>query len=149
MTTIVGDWRKKILVADSQYSDDDVGIKYHHDKVFEIDGEWFAGAGHQSDIEKVLHYLKNKLKRKPKLQNNNSFIWLRKNGLYNCDNSLDWEKTDTFIAIGSGAMAAEALLRHGLSAEEAVKGACDVDLYSSEPIKIYQLLDKDKTVIHT
>jgi ATP-dependent protease HslVU (ClpYQ) peptidase subunit len=83
------------------------------------------------------------------LQNNNSFIWLRKDGLYNCDNSLDWEKTDTFIAIGSGAMAAEALLRHGLSAEEAVKGACDVDLYSSEPIKIYQLLDKDKTVIHT
>ena len=36
MTTIVGDWSKKILVADSQFSDDDTGIKYFEDKIYPI-----------------------------------------------------------------------------------------------------------------
>ena len=38
MTTIVGDWLNKKLVADSQFSDDDAGIKYFEEKVFQIDG---------------------------------------------------------------------------------------------------------------
>jgi hypothetical protein len=43
------------------------------------------------------------------------------------------------MAIGSGSMAAEVCMRMGLSAEEAVKWACNVDSKSSEPIKIYNL----------
>ena len=31
MTTIVGDWINKIMVADSQFTDDDSGIKYFED----------------------------------------------------------------------------------------------------------------------
>ena len=60
-------------------------------------------------------------------------------GLFSTDNSLEWETVNTFLAIGTGAMAAEALLRKGFSAEEAVRGACDVDLASSEPIRLYEL----------
>ena len=60
-------------------------------------------------------------------------------GLFSSGQDLDFESVHTFMAIGTGAMAAEALLRHGLSAEKAVKGACDVDLLSSEPIKLYEL----------
>ena len=36
MTTIVGDWRRKIIVSDSQYSDDDTGLKYFENKVYKI-----------------------------------------------------------------------------------------------------------------
>jgi len=47
----------------------------------------------------------------------------------------------TFMAIGSGSMAAEVCMRMGLTAEEAVKWACNVDASSSEPIKTYPLPD--------
>jgi 20S proteasome alpha/beta subunit len=139
MTTIVGDWRHKILVSDTQYSDDDTGIKYNEDKVFPIEGGWFGGAGHKADIEKVYAWVQGKSKSKPKLKNTNSFLKLTKEGLFSCDSSLEWETVTTFIAIGSGAMAAEAMLRHGTTAEEAVLMACKVDLSSSEPIKVYEL----------
>lgn len=139
MTTIVGDWNKKIMVSDTQYSDDDTGIKYHEEKVFAIPDGWFGGAGHKSDIEKVLAWVRGETVKKPKIKNSNSFLMLTSKGLFSTDNSLDWETVNTFMAIGTGAMAAEALLRNGFSAEEAVKGACDVDLASSEPIKLYEL----------
>jgi 20S proteasome alpha/beta subunit len=141
MTTIVGDYRRKILVADSQYTDDEAGIKYQDEKVYPLaNGGWFAGAGHKSDIEKVLKWIKDgKGRGKPKVKNPNSFLMLTEAGLFSSDNSLEFETVKDFIAIGSGSMAAEALLRHGLTAEEAVKGACNIDLYSCEPIRVYKL----------
>jgi 20S proteasome alpha/beta subunit len=139
MTTIVGDWGRKVLVSDTQYSDDDTGIKYHEEKVFPIPDGWFGGAGHKSDIEKVLAWVRGEATKKPKIKNSNSFLMLTSKGLFSTDNTLEWETVNTFLAIGSGAMAAEALLRKGFSAEEAVQGACDVDLSSSEPIKLYEL----------
>ena len=60
-------------------------------------------------------------------------------GLFSCGDDLEWERVRTFMAIGSGAMAAEVCMRMGLSAEEAVKWACQVDLKSHEPIKTYKL----------
>jgi 20S proteasome alpha/beta subunit len=139
MTTIVGDWRQGIIVSDSQYSDDDSGLKYQAEKVYPIAGGFFGGAGHKSDIEKVLKWVKGEVKVKPKIKNQNSFIKMTFEGLYSCDNTLEWESVDDFIAIGTGAMAAEALLRSGFSAEEAVKVACSVDLYSCEPVKTYSI----------
>lgn len=141
MTTIVGDWRHKIMVSDSQYSDEDTGLKYQAEKVYPIQGGFFGGAGHKSDIEKVFKWLNGETKTKPKIKNQNSFIKMTSEGLYSSDNSLEWESVDDFIAIGTGAMAAEALLRSGLSAEESVKMACSVDLYSCEPVKTYTLGD--------
>jgi hypothetical protein len=87
----------------------------------------------------VLKYVEGKSRTKPKLKNENSFIWLKEDGLYNSDSKLEWETCKEYIAIGSGAMAAEALLRHGTTAEVAISGACSVDLYSHEPIRIYEL----------
>lgn len=148
MTTIVGDWRRKILVSDSQYSDTDVGIKYFHEKVYRIGDSWFGGAGHAADIEKVVAFLSGKVKKKPKLANDNSFVWLRPDGMFNTDSKLDWETCDSFIALGTGAMAAEALLRHGETAEVAVFGACSVDLYSCDPIIVYELGSDTGRIVH-
>jgi len=139
MTTIVGDWNNKILVADSQFSDDDTGIKYFEDKVIAIEGGYLGVAGNWVDGEKVAEYVNKKLKTKPKLKPDSSFLKLTEEGLFACGDDLEWERVRTFMAIGSGSMAAEVCMRMGLTAEEAIKWACNVDLKSHEPIKVYKL----------
>ena len=139
MTTIVGDWINKVLVSDSQFSDEDTGLKYFEDKILKIDGGWLGIAGNWSDGEKVVEYVNKKSKTKPKLKADSSFLKLTEEGLFACGDDLEWERVRTFMSIGSGAMAAEVCMRMGLSAEEAVKWACQVDLKSHEPIKTYKL----------
>ena len=139
MTTIVGDWINKVLVADSQFSDEDTGLKYFEDKILKIDGGWIGVAGNWSDGEKVVEYINKKSKNKPKLKADSSFLKLTEEGLFACGDDLEWERVRTFMSIGSGAMAAEVCMRMGLSAEESVKWACQVDLKSHEPIKTYKL----------
>jgi hypothetical protein len=139
MTTIVGDWLNKKLVADSQFSDDDSGIKYFEDKIIQIEGGYLGVAGNWVDGEKVAEYLNKKLKTKPKLKPDSSFLKLTEEGLFSCGDDLEWERVRTFMAIGSGSMAAEVCMRMGLTAEEAVKWACNVDLKSHEPVKTYKL----------
>ena len=62
MTTIVGDWINKIMVADSQFTDDDSGIKYFEDKIIAIDGGFLGVAGNWVDGEKVADFLSKKIK---------------------------------------------------------------------------------------
>jgi len=139
MTTIVGDWINKILVSDSQFSDEETGIKYYEDKILQIDGGWIGVAGNWSDAEVVIEYINKKSKVKPKLKPDSAFLKLTNEGLFVCGDDLEWERVRTFMAIGTGAMAAEVCMRMGLSAEESVKWACNVDLKSHEPIKSYKL----------
>jgi hypothetical protein len=146
MTTIIGDWGRKILVADSQFTDTDSGIKYFEDKVFAIDGGWLGVAGNYCDAEKVLDYINKKHKVKPKLKADSSFLKMTVDGLFACGDDLEWERVRTFMAIGSGAMAAEVCMRMGLEPQQAVKWACNVDMNSHEPIKIFAL-GKDQPVL--
>jgi hypothetical protein len=147
MTTIVGDSIRKVLVSDSQFSDDDAGIKYFEEKVFAIEGGWLGVAGNYCDAETVIEYLDKKSKVKPKLKADSSFLKLTKEGLFACGDDLEWERVRTFMAIGSGAMSAETCMRMGLVAEEAVKWACNVDLKSHEPVRTYSL-NSDKGIIY-
>jgi hypothetical protein len=139
MTTILGDWERKVLVADSQFSDTSTGIKYFEDKVFAIDGGWLGVAGNYVDAELVIDFLNKKGKIKPKLKTDSSFLKLTNEGLFACGDTLEWERVRTFMAIGSGTMAAEVCMRMGLTPEESVKWACNVDLMSHEPVKTYPL----------
>jgi hypothetical protein len=141
MTTIVGDWRRKVLVSDSQFTDSDTGIKYFEDKIFPVDGGFIGVAGNYCDAEKVIEYVNKKTKVKPKLKSDSSFLKLTKDGVFSCGDDLEWERVRTFMAIGSGSMAAEVCLRMGLTAEESVEWACNVDVNSSGPIKTYKLDD--------
>lgn len=149
MTTIVGDWRRKIMVSDSQFSDEDSGIKYFEEKIFPIEGGWLGVAGNYVDTEKVLEYLTKKSKNKPKLNSDSSFLKLTSDGLFSCGDDLEWERVRTFMSIGSGAMAAEVCMRMGETAEEAVVMACDVDLKSHEPIWVYSLTSNKGTQYET
>ena len=95
--------------------------------------------GGQKENKFGRQYVNKKTKTKPKLQADSSFLKLTKDGLFSCGDDLEWERVRTFMAIGSGAMAAEVCMRMRLTAEEAVKWACNVDSKSHEPIKAYQL----------
>jgi hypothetical protein len=139
MTTILGDWERKIIVSDSQFSDTSSGIKYFEEKVFPIEGGWLGIAGNYVDAEKVIEYLNKKGKVKPKLKPDSSFMKLTSEGLFVCGDDLEWERVRTFMAIGSGTMVAEVCMRMGLTPEESVKWACNVDLMSHEPIKTYAI----------
>ena len=119
----------------SQYTYESIG-KYGF-----VEGGWLGVAGNYCDAEKVLDYVNKKTKVKPKLKADSSFLKLTKDGLFSCGDDLEWERVRTFMAIGSGSMAAEVCMRMGLTAEEAVKWACNVDANSSEPIKTYRLTD--------
>ena len=114
-------------------------IKYFEDKVFAIDGGWIGVAGNYVDAEKVIEFLNKKSKVKPKLKSDSSFLKLTNEGLFSCGDDLEWERVRTFMAIGSGAMAAEVCMRMGLTPEDSVKWACNVDLMSHEPVKTYPL----------
>ena len=130
-----------MLVADSQFTDSDTGIKYFEDKIFPVEGGFIGVAGNYCDAEKVIEYVNKKTKVKPKLKSDSSFLKLTKEGLFSCGDDLEWERVRTFMAIGSGSMAAEVCLRMGLTAEEGVEWACNVDANSSGPIKTYKLDD--------
>ena len=143
MTTIVGDWGRKILVADSQFTDSDAGIKYFEEKVFAIDGGWLGVAGNYCDAEKVIDYLGKRSKAKPKLKADSSFLKLTQDGLFSCGDDLEWERVRTFMAIGSGAMAAEVCMRMGLEPQQAVAWACDVDVNSHDLTKLLDTLSSN------
>ena len=96
-------------------------------------------AGNWVDGEKVADFLSKKIKTKPKLKSDSSFLKLTNDGLFSCNSDLEWERVRSFMAIGSGSMAAEVCMRMGLTAQEAVKWACNVDSKSHEPIKTYEL----------
>ena len=149
MTTIVGDAKRNILVSDSQFTDTDTGIKYFDEKIVKIDGGWLGVAGNWSDCSKVVDYLNKKTKTKPKLKPDSSFIKLTAEGLFYCGDDLDWEESKSFMCIGSGAMAAEVCMRMGLTAEESIKWACNVDLGSHEPIRVYHLNSTEGTTYDT
>jgi len=146
MTTIVGDWRRKILVADTQISDDDSDTKtYNNDKVFKVPQGLLAGAGDFISIQQVVEWFKDGKKGKApviKDADDADFILLTTEGLYVAGKDLRFQSIPNYDALGSGTLAALAVMSLGHSAEEAVWAATQSDLYSGEPVKVYSL-DKE------
>jgi hypothetical protein len=143
MTTIIGDAKRKILVSDSQTSDDDSDTKaFNLPKVFKVPQGWLAGAGDMMSVQRVVEWFKDGKKGKPpviKIENDADFMLLSNDGLFVSGKDLEfWEHTDV-DAIGSGTAAALAVMSLGHTAEEACWAACQSDLYSGEPVKVYTL----------
>jgi hypothetical protein len=149
MTTIVGDWRRKILVADTQLSDDDSNTKtFGNDKVFVVPQGLLAGAGDFISIQQVVQYFKEGKKGKApviKDADDADFLLLTEEGLFVAGKDLRFQSLPKYDAIGSGTLAALAVLSLGHSAEEAVWAATQSDLYSGEPVKVYSLHNKPYT----
>lgn len=150
MTTIVGDWPRKLMVADSQVSDEDSNTKaFNQDKVFKVSQGWLGGAGDVRSIQQVVKWFHEGKKGKPpviKETEDADFMLLSDDGLYLSDRSLNFWQVNSYDAIGNGTAAALAVLALGHTAEEAVWAACQSELYSGEPVKVYSLDSKEPVI---
>ena len=147
MSTIVGDWQRKIIVTDSQVSDDDSDTKnFENEKVFKIPQGLLAGAGDFISIQIVVEYFKNDKKGKAPIikdADDADFMLLANDGLYVSGKDLRFQKVPTYEALGSGTMAVLSAMVLGHTAEEACWAATKSDLYSGGNVKVYSLNNKE------
>lgn len=147
MSTIVGDWQRKIIVTDSQVSDDDSDTKnFENEKVFRVPQGLLAGAGDFISIQIVVEYFKNDKKGKAPIikdADDADFMLLANDGLYVSGKDLRFQKVPTYEALGSGTMAVLSAMVLGHTAEEACWAATQSDLYSGGNVKVYSLNNKE------
>ena len=147
MSTIVGDWQRKIIVTDSQISDDDSDTKnFENEKVFRVPQGLLAGAGNFISIQIVVEYFKNDKKGKAPIikdADDADFMLLANDGLYVSGKDLRFQKVPTYEALGSGTMAVLSAMVLGHTAEEACWAATQSDLYSGGNVKVYSLNNKE------
>ena len=147
MSTIVGDWQRKIIVTDSQVSDDDSDTKnFENEKVFRVPQGLLAGAGNFISIQIVVEYFKNDKKGKAPIikdADDADFMLLANDGLYVSGKDLRFQKVPTYEALGSGTMAVLSAMVLGHTAEEACWAATQSDLYSGGNVKVYSLNNKE------
>ena len=153
MSTIIGDWRRKIIVTDSQVSDDDSDTKnFENEKVFRVPQGLLAGAGDYISIQEVVHYFMEGKKGKPPIikdVDDADFMLLTHEGLFVSGKDLRFQRIQTYDALGSGTLAVLAVMTLGHTAEEACWAACRSDLYSGGDVKVYSLdSDKPKIYVH-
>ena len=152
MSTIIGDWRRKIIVTDSQVSDDDSDTKnFENEKVFRVPQGLLAGAGDYISIQEVVQYFMEGKKGKPPIikdVDDADFMLLTHDGLFVSGKDLRFQRIQTYDALGSGTLAVLAVMTLGHTAEEACWAACRSDLYSGGDVKVYSL-DSDKPKIYT
>lgn len=150
MSTVIGDAKRKIIVADSQISDDDSNTKqFGIDKVFYVPQGLLAGAGDFVSIQQVVDYFSDGKKGKAPIikdSDDADFMLLTHEGLFVSGKDLRFQKIQTYDALGTGTSAALAVMALGHSAEEACWATCQSDLYSGGDIKIYSLGSNEPTI---
>jgi hypothetical protein len=150
MTTIVGDPKRKIIVSDSQVSDDDSDTKsIDNEKVFRVPQGWLAGAGDVTSIQEVVKYfIEGKKGKAPVIKDADDadFMLLTEEGIFVAGKDLRFWQIQTPDALGSGTLAALAVMTLGHTAEEACWAACQSDLYSGGDIKVYSFENKQPTL---
>jgi hypothetical protein len=140
MTTIVGDARAGVMVADSMTSWG--GRWWKSVKLVRVDGGILGCSGDAPDIDKLVEwYRAGKPKRKPKIDCNG--LILRPTGLYAIDSYCQETLIDQgFFAIGSGGDAALGALLAGASPLRAAEIAAEVDTSTDGPFTAWRL-DED------
>ena len=150
MTTIIGDAKRKIIVYDSQYSDDDSDSKsINNEKVFRIPQGWLAGAGDVTSIQEVVRYFKDGKRGKAPIikdADDADFMLLTEEGVFISGKDLRFSEIFTYDALGSGTLAALAVMSLGHTAEEACWASCQSDLYSGGDVKVYSFENKQPVI---
>ena len=150
MTTIVGDAKRKIIVSDSQTTDDDSNTKaFNLPKVYKVPQDWLAGCGDIRSIQAVVQYFMDGKKGKaPVIKDihDADFMLLSQEGLFVSDKELEFWKHEDIDAIGSGTACALACISLGHTAEDAVWAACQSDQNSGGDVKVYSLGYSEPTI---
>lgn len=137
MTTVAADARTGVMVADTMVSDGVLRTRMR--KITRVGDALVGVAGEVSEIQAWLKwYQAGQRGAKPKVTTFSALV-LTKKGLTQHIGTSEMEVEQGFLAIGSGCMAAQALLVAGHTVEEAVTVACEVDPNSSLPIHVESL----------
>jgi ATP-dependent protease HslVU (ClpYQ) peptidase subunit len=142
MTTVT--FKDGIMAADSRQSHtyiDQVEAK----KIYIVNGDVIGLAGSLADFPKFLKWYKQEknnigdiIESKHEITNIEALVH-HKGKLYHFDENCIAIPMGNIAAIGSGGEAAMGAMLAGVSAPEAVKIACQLDMYSSEPIKYVEV----------
>lgn len=138
MTTVAADHRSLSMVGDSKCTSGDIWSPMT--KVFAHKGELIGISG---DVRQATRWLKwytgPRRGSMPKLLEYEALV-LRKDGLFHVtSDGFEMRVEQGFYAIGSGAMAALALMTAGHSTTEAVEIACRVDPGSGGDLQVHKL----------
>lgn len=141
--------RDGIIAADSQLSVDD-SLKYNCEKLFRVKDGVIGFVGTTSHgMELLRHLLKNDSRIAPPTDGNTYYredfgaLLLSHHGIYLYDESLIPDRvTGPFFALGTGALAALGAMKRGANAIEAVRIACEFDLWCREPVRWMRLARK-------
>ena len=153
MTTIAVDLKNGKIATDTQNTDS-AGTAYRCKKVdFLKDGSVFLGSGHLLSIGKAKRWAEKKFAEAarpdwPELFGKYadeyafSCIVIRPNGdVILIDDEMEPQPVfDDHLAIGSGGCYAVAAMDAGADAEAAVRIACRRDMYTSEPVEVYDIV---------
>lgn len=140
MTTIAGDARAGVLVADSKATVEGT-CWLPCTKLYRFDDEIVGVCGDVMEEAKWLAWRRNgKRGRFPKLGDSFQALALRPSGLYLLgEDGSDMLIERGFHAIGTGGHAAIAVLIHGGDARTAVDIACQIDINSGGDIVVEHL----------
>lgn len=138
MTTVAADHRCGLIVSDSKCITGDTWSPMT--KVFRHKDELIGIAG---DVRLAMRWVKwytgSRRGATPKLSNFEALI-LRADGVYHVtEDAYEMKVEQGFYAIGSGAMAALAVMHAGLDPREAVRIACLVDNNSGGDVQSHSL----------
>jgi hypothetical protein len=119
----------------------DGSTKYYLSKALWVKDGWYAYAGYNADGQRVEKFLRGSGK-KPKIKRDFAAFLLNAEGVLTCDEALEWEQLEAISAIGSGREAALALIRcAGMTAEQAIAGAIQVDTGTGGNVEVFSLSD--------
>lgn len=137
MTTVAADARTGVMAADTMVSDGTMRTRMR--KITRHNNALIGVAGDLAEIQTWLKWFKGGQKgSSPKLGNCFALVLTPEGLTYWCGSSVI-EVDEGYQAIGTGALAAQALLVAGHTCEEAVRIACEVDANSSLPIQVESL----------
>lgn len=124
MTTIIA-VRNVGLYSDSRCTS---GVSFSTRKIHKVGKALIGGAGTLADVLKFVQWVKDGGKGKCKIKDTDIIV-MNKCGIFLHDGSHPdgFEVFDDVYAIGSGAIAALAAMKHGASPKQALKAAAEFD----------------------
>jgi len=152
VTTIAVDLRNMKIATDTQNTDS-ANTAYRCRKVDKLsDGSIFLGSGHLLSIGKAKRWAEKKFAESARPAWEELFGKRSHEYAFSCivirptgevtliDDEMEPQPVfDKYLAVGTGGQLAVAAMDAGASAEGAVKIACKRDIYSSEPVEVFDI----------
>lgn len=137
MTTVAADARTGVMAADTAVTDGEIRTRMR--KIERVGDSLVGVAGDVSEIEKWLKWFRGGRRGTGPKTATCAALVLDKKGITHYLGTKEMSVAQDYMAIGTGAMAALAVLHAGLDCQRAVEIACEIDAQSCAPIQLETL----------